>query len=112
MNNFRKHCALYIITFAHWCPQEGGKSRCSPSPGNYNTMGAFFLHVKYLFSPFEGPCFSFWRPFSLCVCGGGGGGVGGWGVPYVAKFLSLSPLATFLFGAHALAARVVANMAH
>ena len=77
MNNFRKHCAFYIITFAHWCLQEGGKSRRSPSPGNYTIKGAFVLHVKCLFSPFEGPCFSLWRLFSPCVCvvvGGGGGG--------------------------------------
>ena len=73
MNNFRKHCVFYIITFAH---ERGKCRRSTPPPPPETTMLCFFLHVKSLFSPFEGSCFSFWRPFSLCVCvcGGGGGG--------------------------------------
>ena len=96
MNNFRKHCAFYIITFTPWRPHEGGKSRRSPPRKLQN----YFLHVKCLFSPIGGPCFILLEAiFSL------------WGgSPYVAKFLCLSPLCKNFYDAHALGAKVVANI--
>ena len=92
MNNVRKHCASYIITFAHWRP-----------PGNYKTMGVF--------SPCEVPLFSFWgalffllEVFSLCVCGGGG-------VLLMWRNFYTYPRLQNFYGAHALDAKVVANIA-
>ena len=64
MYNFRKHCAFYIITFAHWCPQEGARVGARP-PQETTILWGFFLHVKCLFSPFEaGACPG--------ICKGGG----------------------------------------
>ena len=80
MNNFRKHCAFYIITFAHWCPQEGGKSRRSPSPETTILWGLFSPCEVPLFSFSGALCFPLEAIFSMSVCvwwGGGGGGGGG-----------------------------------
>ena len=104
MNNFRKHSVFYIITFAHWCPQEGGKSRRSPLPWKLQNYG-FFHYLKYvLFFSFWGGGLVFpfrghflhvgWGRFSLC-------GAISWLVPTCKNF----------YDAHALDARVVANMA-
>ena len=73
-------------------------------PWKLQYYGGFFLHVKCLFSPFEGPCFSFLEAiFSMCVCVCGGGG---------SLCGEIFKLVHTFCGAHALAARVVANMAH
>ena len=45
----------------------------------------------------------------MCVCGGGGGGGGGF---LMWRNLKACPHLQYFCGAHALAARVVANMAH
>ena len=107
MNNFRKHCAFIIIAFAHWRPQEGGKSTRSP-PWKSQNYGYF--------SPCEVPLFSFnlWGgglvfPFGghfLHVRGGGGGVVSLCG-----KIFRLVPTCKIFFGARSLDARVVTNMA-
>ena len=94
MNNFRKHCAFYIITFAPWRP-----------PGNYKTMGVF--------SSCEVPLFSFWGALFVLLeaifsmCGGGGGG---WALLMWRNFYAFPHLQNF-YGAHALDAKVVANIA-
>ena len=105
MNNFRKHCAFYIITFAHWRPQEGARVGAHPAPpGNDKTM-------KF-FSPCEVPLFSFWGgglvfsfgghlPFS--PLGGGGGGFS-----LCVKIFMLIPTCKNF---HALDAKVVAKIA-
>ena len=88
----RKHCAVYIITFAHCIvPSRGGKGRRSipPRPGNYNTMVFFFSMWSASFFPLRGLVFPFRGHFLhvcvrvwcvwLCVCVWGWGGVGGGG---------------------------------
>ena len=78
MNNFRKHCAFYIITFAHWRPQEGARVGAHPAPpGNDKTVKFFSPCEVPLFSFWGGGggCFFFWRPFAIFSIGGGGGGV-------------------------------------
>ena len=74
MNNFRKHCAFYLITFTPW--------RSPPPLWKLQNYGACFLYVKCHFSPFGGPCFPFGDHFLHME-----------GSPYVAKLLCLSPFA-------------------
>ena len=64
--------------------------------------GGLFLHFECIIFSFGVPCFTFWGYF-LYV--GGGGRLFS---TYIEKFLGLFPLPKI--GAHALAARVVANI--
>ena len=94
MNNFRKHCAFYVITFAPW--------RSPPPPGNYKTMGFVFLHVKCPVSRFGGLVFLL--ETILSMWGGGGG------FSLCGEILMLISTCKIFYGALALDAKVVANI--
>ena len=114
----------FIITLSHGHPQlDGGGvegevgARPSPSWEHKITIsiwgafspsyGGLFLHMKDLFSPFGGHCFSLctvWRLFSSCE--------GLYFSPFVESFSGMSSHTKIAANPHAFAARVVANVAH
>ena len=114
MNNFCKYSAFYNHIWS-WSTRRGvGMSMRSPPTSwkkNYiwgpfpPRGGGLFLHFECIIFSFGVPCFTFWGYF-LYVGGGGGGGR--LFSTYIEKFLGLFPLPKI--GAHALAARVAANI--
>ena len=92
MNNFRKHCAFYLITFTPW--------RSPPPPLETTKLWSLFSLCEVPLFSFWGALFSFWRPFSpyggLSLCG---------------EIVMLIPNCKNFYGAHTLDAKVVANIA-
>ena len=124
MNNFRKCCVFYNH-ISLWAPAtrwrgggRGGSRRSPQSPswkhkitisiwGTFSpSYGGLFLHMKDLFSPFGGHCFSLCTVLEFFFLH-----VRDYFSPYVESFSGMSSLTKIAASAHAFAARVVASVA-